>query len=364
MIARCIRTAARMAALCMFGMYAVLPVAGAREADGTLGLIQLPNDGVPVIIAPGATFDAVLTEPAAMFLEGGGHQYALEGAWTPLPGNRVKVACTTPDTIPPGGYTIVAATHAKTDRTPRSVYVRESFPEIYSIAHVTDTHIGKDHPYPRRSDDIIRDVLRAVNEAEVAMALITGDLTEGGEEDEFRRFLALLDLCAAPTFVCPGNHDRKNTNYERFFGLHYYMFTFGQDGYLVFDTKDYVTADDLGAQPGALERFRRILKPSRWTVGVTHRYEPSMGMRAQISLFLDNPLDFLVFGHWHRENTEQEKTTPWGHTRMIVTPAAIDGYIRIIDMTARGMLPRPVQQIAETGAAPQREQVMMPENRE
>ncbi len=360
MIARRIRTAACMAALCLFGVHGALPVAGAREADGTLGLIQLPNNGVPVIIAPGATFEAILTEPAAMFLEGSGEQYALEGLWTPLPGDRVKVACATPDTIPPGAYTIVAATDAKTDRTPRSVYIRESFPEIYSIAHVTDTHIGKDRRYPRRSDDIIRDVFRAVNEDDIAMALITGDLTEGGEEDECRRFLALLDLCDAPTFVCAGNHDRKDTNYERFFGPLFYMFTFGQDGYLVFDTKDFVTADDLGAQPGALERFRRILKPSRWTVGVTHRYEPSMGMRAQISLFLDNPLDFLVFGHWHRENTEQEKTTPWGHTRMIVTPAAIDGRIRIIDMTARGMLPRPVQQVAETGAAPQREQATAP----
>lgn len=351
MISQRIHSAVYAAALMLSAMYWALPAAQAREADGTLGLIQRPNNGVPVIITPGASFEAVLLEPAAVFLESEGQQYALEGAWTPLPGNQVKVQCAAPPDIPPGVYTIVAATETKTDRTPRSVYIRESFPEYYAIVHITDTHIGKDKRHPRRSDDIIRDVFIAANETDAAMALVTGDLTEGGEEDEFRRFLPLLDLCAAPTFVCPGNHDRKDTNYERFFGPLQYMFTFGQDGYLVFDTKDYATADDWGPQPGALERFRRLLKPSRWSVGVTHRYEPSMGMRAQIALFLDNPLDFLVFGHWHRENTEEEKTTPWGRTHMIVSPAAIDGYLRIIDMTARGMLPRPFQQAAETGAA-------------
>ena len=41
-------------------------------------------------------------------------------------------------------------------------------------------------------------------------------------------------------------------------------------------------------------------------------------VRAQIILFVDNPLDYLIFGHWHRENTKEEAV-------MMVEPAQLGG---------------------------------------
>ena len=315
----------------------------ARQPDGTLGLIQTPNDGVPALVLPGARFEAVLEAEAPLYIESGGARHPLDAAFAPLPGGSVRAVCTVPQAAAPGPYTLCAQSEAP-DSTPRAVWVLDKTREYYTIAHVSDTHIGKEKNRPRRSDDVIRDVIAAVNASDAHFAVITGDLTETGAEDEFRRFLAVLDTCALPTFVCPGNHDRQALHYERFFGPLVYAFTFGPDGYLVFDTKDYRIADELGEQDGALQRLRREIKPTRFSIGLTHRYEPMMGLRAQLALFVDNPLDFLLFGHWHRENTNED-AIPWGDTRISAVPAAIHGAYRLLDMTARGLIPRKVQYV-------------------
>jgi hypothetical protein len=149
-----------------------------------------------------------------------------------------------------------------------------------------------------------------------------------------------------PTFVCPGNHDRLALNYENFFGPVAYTFTYGPDGYLSFDTKDFMIADSIGGQDADLQRMRREIKASRWSIGISHRYDPSMGMRAQLALFVDDPLDFLLFGHWHRENTEDQIRVPWNTTRISVVPAAINGEMRLIDVATGRLVFRDVQQAA------------------
>lgn len=323
----------------------VLAAAGAvaREPDGTLGLIRTPNNGVPAIVAPGQSFDAVLRTRAALRLSGDASP-ELDVEWTDLSGGMAKARCTIGADAPPGTYALEAvATDATngTDRNVRSVYLRESFPDNYIVAHITDTHIGSDQESERPPVDALRDVIVAANESGAAFALVTGDLTHNGRPEQFRAFLEVLDTCALPTFVCAGNHDRTGQNYENTFGPDTYLFWFGRDGYLSFDTKDFVTADGLGAQNADLELFRRAIKPARWAVGFTHRYEPNMGMQSQLVLFVDNPLDHLLFGHWHRANTEAEPCVPWGTTRITVTPAAFDGYLRLVDVSEKGVRSRP-----------------------
>ena len=79
-----------------------------------------------------------------------------------------------------------------------------------------------------------------------------------------------------------------------------------------------------------------------------HRYDPAMSMRSQLVLFVDDPLDFLMFGHWHSES--EEKRVPWRTTPLVVTPAAFDGAWRLILVTQTGIHPQDVQQAgAATG---------------
>ncbi len=328
--------------------------AAARAPDGTLAIIYTPNNGIPAMVQPGGTFEAVLTGKAPLQLLGPNGPIPLRIHWEERPSPFFHARCTVPAQTPTGCYALEAVARDQRDRNSRSVYVVESFPETYSLVHVTDSHIGSNR-HPRPSEAIFRDLLSFINEmaepgrspeegeVKPAFVLISGDLTEDGTADQFKKFVELLDHSVLPTFVCPGNHDRLAHNYEKNFGPATYMFRFGEDGYLAFDSKDFLTADELGPQDGQLETLRRAMAACRWAIGFTHRYEPLMGMRSQMVLFVDNPLDFLIFGHWHRENTEQEKRVPWGSTAITVTPAAIDGSLRLIRIGPYSITPHKVE---------------------
>ncbi len=327
----------------------VLPVllmaaaAYGRNADGTLDLIVTPNNGVPVIVAPGDAIEATLAEHAALRLVGAdGAAVNLEPEWKDLPGGMQRAACTVPSSLGPGTYALEAAAGGRTDTNVRSVYVAAMLND-YPVVHITDVHIGKANRDPA-PEEVFRRLIEHVNSIKAAFVLITGDITEGGAPGQFRQFLEVLDTCVLPTFVCAGNHDRNILTYEQTFGPLVYSFTYGPDGYLVFDTKDFLVADELDAHSGELQRLRRAIKPARWSIGATHRYDADMSMRSQLVLFVDEPLDYLIFGHWHREN--EQRGVPWGTTPIVATPAAVDGAWRLILVTQTGIHPQEVQQLA------------------
>jgi predicted phosphodiesterase len=310
----------------------------ARGPDGTLDVILRPHNGLPAICAAGQAFEAVLTVKGSLRLAGE-RDVLLNPVWSELPGGRHRALCAIPEGVPPGTYALVAATLDGEDRNVRAVYVVEAHVDAYTFAHVTDTHVGSNR-HARSSEAIFTDVIAAVNKSDAAFVLITGDVTENGEADQFQRFLEIMDTCALPTYVCSGNHDRKELNYERFLGALTYTFWYGRDGYLGFDTKDFNVADELGPQDGELQVLRRAIKPARWSIGFSHRYENDMGMRSQLVLFVDDPLDHFFYGHTHRANREGEKTVPWGTTPITITPAGINGSLRYVDVSITAIDPR------------------------
>lgn len=329
----------------LFALALAALVADAREPDGTLGLIRTPNNGMPALVIPGARFTVDLAAQSELQLQGESGSLALQATWSALPGGRLQASVRVPEGAAPGVYALEAKASSASDVMPRAVFVYDAMPGYYVLAHISDTHVGSGR-HKRTSQEIITDVFSAVNASEARLAVITGDLTDQGTPEQFVEFLRLLDTLRVPSFVCPGNHDRFSLNYERFFGPLAYSFTFGPDGYLVFDTKDYLVADDIGAQDEELQVMRRALKASRWSIGLTHRYDATMGLRSQFTLFVDDPLDWLLFGHWHRENTDEEAKVPWGATRVSVVPAAINGAMRLIDVLDTKLNIRPFQQVA------------------
>lgn len=329
-------------ALLLLAALTALP-ATARNPDGTLGLLIQPNNGVPAMLSGEViAFPVVARAEATLRIEGPGGSFPLEATWKPAAGGLFSALCTLPQGVPTGLYDLHATHPSGDDTSLRAVAVLGEVNEVYSFAHLSDTHIGSGR-HKRSSTDIMVDVVKAINASGANFCAITGDVTDGGSPDQFREFIRIMDTIAMPTLVCTGNHDREGLNYEQFFGPLVYTFWYGRDGYLVFDTKDYYTAPDLGSQPGELEVARRALKPARWSIGLSHRYESFQGMRSQLVLFVDDPLDYLLFGHWHRENTAEQRTVPWGRTRISVVPAGINGSFRMVDVTAQGLIFRPFE---------------------
>lgn len=96
------------------------------------------------------------------------------------------------------------------------------------IAHLTDTHIcPPGEQITGRGDATARlalciDELNALRPRPTA-AVLTGDLTEYGREDEYAELRRLLNGLSVPYFLLPGNHD-ATAAMRRVFKDHDYLF--------------------------------------------------------------------------------------------------------------------------------------------
>ena len=316
----------------------------ARDENGMLGRLIAPNSGVPTLALAGGEFEVMCREQTALALVSGPTRVNLSHEWRTPAGGVQHGVCTVPQGTAPGMYALDAGDDINT----RAVFVYESFPATYAVAHLTDPHVGS-VAHARTAAAILADLVTHLNASDAAFAVVTGDLTEHGTAEEFAVFIGVMEGCRLPTFVTPGTHDRGlpvGRVYEQFFGPAEYAFRFGEDGYLAFDTSDAAPVDDLGPQAGVIERLRREIKAARWQVGLTYRYDPNMGMRTQLALFVDAPLDFLLFGHLHRENSVEEIVVPWGRTVALTGPAALDGGLRYIDVKPEQPFPRAAEIVA------------------
>ncbi|PAP78798.1 hypothetical protein BSZ37_15315 [Rubrivirga marina] len=71
-----------------------------------------------------------------------------------------------------------------------------------TLAHLSDVHFG------RISDERVVDALVAeVNDADLDLVVVSGDLTQRARTKEFKAARAMLDSFEAPVIVVPGNHD-------------------------------------------------------------------------------------------------------------------------------------------------------------
>ncbi|HWR33046.1 MAG TPA: PQQ-binding-like beta-propeller repeat protein, partial [Chitinophagaceae bacterium] len=75
----------------------------------------------------------------------------------------------------------------------------------FRFAFITDTHIGS--PVGKAEEDLRRTVADINLMTDIAFAVITGDITELGSDDEIKRAKEILDGLRIPWYIIPGNHD-------------------------------------------------------------------------------------------------------------------------------------------------------------
>ncbi len=87
------------------------------------------------------------------------------------------------------------------------------------IAQVTDIHLGFDPDNPaefnrRRLDQVLRRICTMKPQPDLLLA--TGDLTDKGDVESYRRLSSAFQQCAFPVWSCMGNHDDRD-NFVRAF---------------------------------------------------------------------------------------------------------------------------------------------------
>ena len=108
------------------------------------------------------------------------------------------------------------------------------------IAHITDTHITKPGKLLMGLVDTASALERAVSslnqlDPSPDVTVLTGDLVESGEPEEYAQLRALLAPLRMPVFAIPGNHDAREPMREAFIGDGYLP----AEGFLNFVIEDY-----------------------------------------------------------------------------------------------------------------------------
>ena len=80
------------------------------------------------------------------------------------------------------------------------------------VAHLSDLHFGRVDP------SVLEPLRRRVRELAPDLVIVSGDLTQRAQPEQFREARAFLDTLPGPQIVVPGNHDVPLYNvFARFF---------------------------------------------------------------------------------------------------------------------------------------------------
>jgi 3',5'-cyclic-AMP phosphodiesterase len=194
------------------------------------------------------------------------------------------------------------------------------------VAHITDTHIATPGKLPYGAVDTASSLKRAVAALGRVLpspdvTVITGDLVDGGNPEEYAYLRTLLAPLRMPIFVIPGNHDARGPLRDAFITEGY----FPRQGFLNYVVEDFplriVGLDTLvpGENGGALcnDRLRWIddtlaTAPGRPTLILMHHPPFATGIVPMDRMGLAGGADFaeiirrhpqverICCGHVHR----------------------------------------------------------------
>ncbi len=98
----------------------------------------------------------------------------------------------------------------------------------FRFAWLSDTHVGS-----ATAEEDLRRSMHDINSMnDVAFTILSGDITELGWNEQFRRAKVILDSLKKPYFITPGNHDTKwsesgCTEFSKIWGSDKFVFEYG-----------------------------------------------------------------------------------------------------------------------------------------
>jgi len=221
---------------------------------------------------------------------------------------------------------------------------------MLKIVHVSDPHIGPAGQLVVGLDpnERLRRVFQAINEnhQDAALCVITGDLTDRGDEESYRAFADALSELRIPYTLLLGNHDNRE-NFRHVFP----DASVDANGFIQsvadFDNIRLVFLDSLHADHAGLGQLCKsrlewldgILEEakvtSRRSVVFIHHPPFSVGVRMFDQMLLENPEPFLnkisknkplhlAFGHLHLTTSGSWNGIPYSCNRGVAHRIALN----------------------------------------
>ncbi|WP_421780772.1 phosphodiesterase [Kiloniella litopenaei] len=216
------------------------------------------------------------------------------------------------------------------------------------IAQITDFHVGRiietDNGPIDLYDRLVETIAHLSNlRPRPDLVVVSGDISNHGNEEDYTRAKTLLDTMALPYFVMPGNHDTRESLRKLFHDDGYLP---NQGTFLQYTIEQYplrlIMLDSLevGAHHGLIcdERLQWLNNkltdaPERPTLIFMHHPPAKLqlpyqdGMRCfngeKLAKIIENHNQILgiACGHTHRDSVAN-----WANTVLFVTPSATFSY--------------------------------------
>jgi hypothetical protein len=327
--------------------FASLALALLSAAAGMAEAIEWPRLGRPAAVLPGGLLEVVSREEGALSLEQSGRLTPLKTNWSKAPGAILRGRTTVPEDVAPGVYALQLESASGTGIRIGAVHILSEMPEEYSIAIVRGAlpveGAAEQAPLPA-------DLSTRLREARVQVVLMLGPLTQTGTGEEYQALETLISELGLPVYLCPDVSDLRGEAYRARFGNPIHGAAFGRDGFLFLGAG--LPAEDPRTQEALGEAYllRRALRASRWSIGVAGEFGLGWDLRAQIALFVDDPLSALIAGS---VAPGLGATVPWGRTAFVLPAEGPRETITVISVTATGIRPRMEAEPEQAPATPQ-----------
>lgn len=219
---------------------------------------------------------------------------------------------------------------------------------LFTIAQITDLHVGRIIPFPSGKVDLYKQLVQAVDSVNAMdplpdLLVVSGDLANHGNEDDYRRVHTLFKTLKMPYYIVVGNHDQRSS-LRTIFSEHQYMNTGSE--FIQYSVEDQplriIVLDTLsvGSHRGLLgrERLEWLSKKlaentEKPTIIFMHHppfdtgmpYPDSLGMdgKEELGAIIEkyHNIEAVVSGHTHREASLR-----WKGSTAYTTPSATFSY--------------------------------------
>jgi 3',5'-cyclic-AMP phosphodiesterase len=220
--------------------------------------------------------------------------------------------------------------------------------KYFTIAQITDFHVGRTITFPSGQVDLFDQLVKTVkhinnSDPPVDLVAVTGDLVNHGHLEDYNRVKRELDKLISPYYIVVGNHDQRQTLRQVF---HDHSYLSGDDEFIQYTIENkplrIIALDTLepGAHYGLLCKTRlnwldKKLKeqPERPTLILMHHPPFETGMPYPDSLGMRGKKEFgeLITGHSQVKaiasgHTHRDSVIGWRGTVVYVTPSSAFSY--------------------------------------
>ena len=240
---------------------ALMLISFATISFTTWAASPFPHALQPAVTVPGGSMTVQSIQQGLPVVLAGPADVALQASWAESAVNGIEARCVVPTDAAPGRYDLIVGE----ERREGAVWVLESIPASYRIAFVSG----------HEPAGLVQAATAAVEAEALGLVFI-------GADADAAPYRAAARETTLPVWVT-GVGDRSEWPFA-------FAAAIGQDTLLFHDPR----VTKLGAGSGELHRLRRATRASRWTIAVSPHYDPYIGIRNQLILFADDPVDMFV----------------------------------------------------------------------